>query len=383
MRVLIIDTYYKAFVDAHYAARPGLAARPHSEQMASLVAERFGTADAYSHHLRALGHEAMEVVANVEPLQRAWANEHRRARMRARLARLAPARYGGRARRLALRAVLAAQVELYNPEIVYLQDMGYHSTVEVRALKAGGRRLVAGQIASPAPPESHLRAFDLIVTSFPHFATRFARLGIDSEYLPLAYDARLHDMLRAEGIEPGPGGERPYAVSFVGGLNPRVHEAGTALLEQVARETGVDFWGYGADALAPDSPIRQRYHGEAWGLEMYRVLARSRIVVNRHIDAAEGYANNMRLYEATGSGALLVTDSGRNLGELFEPGREVLAYDGPRDLAAQLTHHLAHDDERRAIAAAGQARTLHAHTYARRIAELSGMLEERLARPRR
>ena len=383
MRVLIVDTYYQAFVDARYASQAGLATRPHAEQMASLVAERFGTADAYSHHLRALGHEAMEAVANVEPLQRAWAREHRQARLSAGLARLAPTRYGGRARRMALRAVLAAQADAYDPDVVYLQDMGYHSTAEVLGLKAGGRRLVAGQIASPAPPESHLQAFDLIVTSFPHFAERFNRLGIDSEYLPLAYDARLHDALRAEGIEPGPDGERPYAVSFVGGLNPRVHSAGTALLEQLARETEIDFWGYGAEALPPESPIRQRYHGEAWGLDMYRVLARSRIVVNRHIDVAEGYANNMRLYEATGSGALLLTESGRNLQELFEPGREVLAYEGAGDLAAHLAHHLAHDGERRAIAAAGQARTLRDHTYERRMAELGGILEERLARRRR
>ena len=111
----------------------------------------------------------------------AWAREHRRARLRAALARVAPGAYGSRARRFALQAVLRAQVETIDPDVVYLQDMGYHSTAEVVALKAGGRRSVAGQIASPAPPERHLRAFDLIVSSFPHFAKRFRELGLDSE----------------------------------------------------------------------------------------------------------------------------------------------------------------------------------------------------------
>jgi spore maturation protein CgeB len=383
VRVLIVDTYYPAFVEAHYGTRPGLARLPFSEQMASLMSERFGTADAYSHHLAALGHEAMEVVANVEPLQSAWAREHRRARLRAALARAAPGPYGSRARRFALQAVLWAQVETIDPDVVYIQDMGYHSTAEVEAFKAGGRRIVAGQIASPAPPDRHLRAFDLIVTSFPHFAKRFRELGLDSEYVPLAYDARLHDVLRKEGIDPSPVAERRYPVSFVGGLNPRVHEAGTALLERVARTTEVNFWGYGAAALSPKSPIRMRYHGEAWGLDMYRVLARSRIVINRHIDVAEGYANNMRLYEATGSGALLLTDQGRNLGELFEPGREVLVYDDAEELVAKLRHHLANDDERRSIAEAGQQRTLRDHTYERRMAELATILEDRVGRGRR
>jgi spore maturation protein CgeB len=378
VRVLVVDTYYKAFADAHYASRPGLAGRPYEEQLASLMAERFGTGDAYSHHLRELGHDAKEVVANVEPLQRAWARERGGGRLHASLAGVVPTRYGDRLRRAALRSVLAAQVEEYDPDVVYVQDMGYHSTTEIRTLKGGGRRLVAGQIASPAPPDDHLRAFDLIITSFPHFALRFRELGIDTEYLPLAYDLRLHAALRAEGIEPTPDGERPHAVSFVGGLNPSVHRAGTELLEQVARATEAEFWGYGADRLTPGSPIRARYHGEAWGIDMYRVLARSRIVVNRHIDVAEGHANNMRLYEATGSGALLLTDPGRNLGELFEPGAEVVVYDGADDLVAKLRRLLEHDDERRRIAAAGQARTLSEHTYERRMGELADLLERRL-----
>ena len=378
MRVLIVDTYYAAFVQAHYAARPGLGARRYDEQLASLMAERFGTSDSYSHHLRDLGHDAIEVIASCEPLQRAWAREHERARLRAGLSRLAPGRLGAGARRTALRAVLAAQVEEFDPDVVYLQDMGYHSTAEVRALGAG--RLVAGQIASPAPPDSHLRAFDLIVTSFPHFAERFRSLGIDSEYLPLAFDARLHAALRAEGVDPSPAGERPDAVSFVGGLNPAVHAAGTELLERLARHVPIEFWGYGAAALPAGSPIRARYHGEAWGMAMYRVLARSRIVVNRHIDVAAGYANNMRLYEATGAGALLVTDPGRNLGELFEPGREVVVYEGVDDLVETLECLLGDDAERRRIAAAGQARTMRDHTYERRMGELAAILEERLRR---
>jgi spore maturation protein CgeB len=258
--------------------------------------------------------------------------------------------------------------------------MGFHSTAEVARLSAGGRRLVAGQIASPAPPDDHLRAFDLIVSSFPHFVERFRRMGIDSEYLPLAFDARLHDVLRGEGIDPSPAGERVHGVCFVGGLDPKVHSSGTALLERAARSVPIEFWGYGAQALPDDSAIRRRYHGEAWGLDMYRVLARSRIVVNRHIDVAAGYANNMRLYEATGSGALLLTDPGRNLGELFSPEREVVVYDGPEDLAAKLSHYLADDESRRRIAAAGQERTLRNHTYERRMADLAAVLDSRLRR---
>jgi spore maturation protein CgeB len=100
--------------------------------------------------------------------------------------------------------------------------------------------------------------------------------------------------------------------------------------------------------------------------------------VNRHGDIAEGHANNMRLFEATGTGALLATEHADNLSTLFEPGREVLAYEGPDDLIDQVRHYLDRDEERRAVAAAGQRRTLTEHGYAGRIAILAGMLERRL-----
>ena len=56
----------------------------------------------------------------------------------------------------------------------------------------------------------------------------------------------------------------------------------------------------------------------------------------------------------------------------------MLAYTDADDLIEQVRHHLAHEDERRAVAAAGRQRTLRDHGYADRIATLAGMLERRL-----
>ena len=112
---------------------------------------------------------------------------------------------------------------------------------------------------------------------------------------------------------------------------------------------------------------------------MYRALARSRITLNRHIDVAENNANNMRLYEATGVGALLITDRKDNLGEIFEVGREVVAYGSAAEAAELIRHYIAHPEEARRIAQAGQARTLAEHTYRQRMQELAPILERHLA----
>jgi spore maturation protein CgeB len=111
---------------------------------------------------------------------------------------------------------------------------------------------------------------------------------------------------------------------------------------------------------------------------MYEVLARSKVVLNRHIDVAEGYANNMRLYEATGAGALLLTDAKSNLAELFDPGSEIVTYQDADDLVATLAQLAADRDRRIAIAAAGQRRTLRDHTYRQRMTQLTELLQARL-----
>jgi spore maturation protein CgeB len=351
MRVLIVDTCYSAFLEAHYRSHPGLSHKPYAEQWRALMDTSFGTSDAYSYELGKLGHDAHEVVVDCEPLQTAWAREHG-------LETVDP------------EVILLGQVDGFAPDVVYLQNLHVLSDEAMRALRERGV-LVVGQIASEAPPDERLRMFDLILTSFPHYVERFRALGVPSEYFRIGFDARVPDRL-------GPV-EQQHDVVFAGALNRLRHRRGNAALASAAKSLPLEFWGYDLRGWPPWSTIRRRYQGEAWGLDMYRLLASSRIVLNRHIAEAREYANNMRLYEATGVGSLLVTDAKSNLHELFEPDAEVVTYGSAGELVAKARHYLAHEDERRAIAAAGRARTLRDHTYAVRMRELVPILEGRLA----
>ena len=371
MRVAVVDTYYPAFQERFYATHPSLSDASYAEQHAALIAQWFGTGDSYSHYLRALGHEAEDLLVNVNPVQAAWARERGQLRLGAAAAARMPGPAGRRARALVERRIALAQIHELDPDVVFCHNLDFFTRAELDGLR-GERRLVAGQIASPLPKWDTVEGFDFVATSFPHFVERIKAHGVDSEYLKLAFDERLVDIVGEH--------ERMHDVVFVGGVNPNVHAAGTELLERVCAERPVTVFGYGADALPAYSMVRRSYRGEAWGLDMYRAFAQSKIALNRHIDVAEGHANNMRLYEATGMGAALLTDSGSNLAELFEPGREVAVYKDAEDVIAQIDELLANDEQRTAIAAAGRQRTLTEHTWAKRIAELAQMLESRLKR---
>lgn len=375
MRIAIVDTYYPRFLAAHYRQHRGLARATSEEQRASLLQACFGTSDYYSRNLTRLGCEALDLIVNCVPLQKTWANENNvpmsvwAMRVPHRTFRL-PVVGPWLSSLPGLLEVAVAQVKAYRPDVLYCQDLSFFPGSVLKELKSHVR-LVVGQIACPLPPESFLRGYDLILTSFPHFVGRLRALGIGSEYFRIGFDPRVLELL---GDVP-----KDIGASFVGGIS-RHHGKALPLLEHLAHHTDIRFFGYGARNLPRSSPVRRRHGGEVWGLDMYRALARSRVTLNRHINVAENFANNMRLYEATGVGAMLITDMKDNLGDLFDVGKEVVAYNSAEEAEELIRYYEDHPDEAATIARAGQARTLREHTYERRMEELVPILARYLDR---
>ena len=130
------------------------------------------------------------------------------------------------------------------------------------------------------------------------------------------------------------------------------------------------------DSAGPNH--QNRFHDPVFGLRYYEILARSKLTFNSHIDCAEQYAGNMRLFEATGAGACLVTDRKSNLAELFEPDVELVTYGSAEECAEKVNYLLDHDEQRVAIAAAGHRRVLRDHTFEQRAIYLDNLIRQAL-----
>jgi hypothetical protein len=206
--------------------------------------------------------------------------------------------------------------------------------------------------------------YDLILAPSEGVVDRLREINVPCELWRFAFEPTVLEHM------PEPARERDIPVSFVGSALAE-HAKRRELLAHVCRELGeqVHIWAPSIQHL-PDEPlVRGRFRGPAWGRAYYEVLARSRITLNCHIDVAGDWADNIRLYEATGMGALLVTDDKRNLHRLFDPEREVVAYRTPAGCVEQVRRYLADETARSAIAQAGRQRTLREHTWERRMAE--------------
>lgn len=368
-RFLFVNTDYPPFLDALYAARPGLEQEPYAQQLAIRNESLFGISDFYPRRLNELGQPAIEVFINNQRLQQAWCREHGlsiafRARPHVVLRRgIVPWVVHDQADWMG--SVLRAQIEDFRPDVILTHSLSDLPGRFWKELHNPSRRLI-GQIASPLAEDIDLTPFDLMLSSLPNFVERFRKAGLRAELFRLAFDPSVLEKLG----EAGPAVE----VSFVGGLSPH-HASRLQWLEHLCRDLPIQVWGQGIELLPERSPIRGCYQGPAWGIAMYRVLRRSRLSVNCHIDLSGRYANNMRLFETTGVGTLLLTDWKENLADLFDPGKEAATYRTPEECAERIRYYLSHEPERAAVARAGQERTLRDHTYSQRMTELVHLVE--------
>jgi hypothetical protein len=354
--------------------------------MAARNASLFGLADFLSRNFAALGHAAAEIHVNNPWLQAAWAREHgmafeppeakaaaERRALPGWLERavtpfkpiLRPlARKVGLSPKLDRQAekILLAQIEEFRPDLVLNQDLFHIDTKLMRRIKEIGNPIAIGQVGIEPSRGEDWSVYDLMISQLPTTVKFFQSLGVRAEVNHLAFEPAVLAVLP----------EKPAAdidVSFVGSVSVD-HLQRIALLEAVARRYDLKLWGTRPQALPASSPLHRCFQGEVWGADMYQVLRRSRITLNSHIDLAGREAGNMRLFEATGVGAFLLTDFKDNLHTLFAPDREVAVWRSIGECLGRIEHYLRDDDGRAEIARAGQARTMAQHTYRHRAAEI-------------
>jgi hypothetical protein len=357
-KMMIIDTYYQEVLDA-IAPTLGRAYDEvdltYDEALAETMSWQFGTSDFYSRHLREFGWQVEDVIINSPALQSLWAQEHG----------------------LGFDSnVIDHQIEAFQPDVLFLQNLTcLGSRLQDNNWKS--RFFIAGQ-CSCAVRREVIPDFRVIFTSFPHYVQRFNRHmwanGGKMVFNALSFEP--------ECINHSASQEAPkYDIVFIGGVgNPGHWSYGLKVLNAIALAFPDQFkwWGYGYETLPIEyGTLRQCHQGSAWGRRMYEIFCSSKIVVNRHGEISSNFANNMRMYEATGCGALLLTEAKSNLRELFD-AHEVVGYNSPNEAVERIRYFLENPYQLGIMAQAGQQRTLQDHTYRERMKVVSDTILEML-----
>lgn len=187
-----------------------------------------------------------------------------------------------------------------------------------------------------------------------HLLQQGRALGLNSpQYLPLAVDG-VQFSANAQPWET-----RQDRILFVGAYSDNRYETLKSLQFPMA------IYGKGWDKPLPPS---HAVHPENIPLKQVATLYGSHKyvlnIINRN-NIVNGL--NMRCFEATAAGALLITDLVTDLASCFHQEQEVLAYQDAGDIAAMLSQP---QEVLAAIAARGQSRTLQEHDYENRLQRL-------------
>ena len=191
------------------------------------------------------------------------------------------------------------------------------------------------------------KVFDVTFIAQLEYVDQLKARGLHQVYwLPLGFDqtfSKFHTL------------DKKFDVAYVGSINKAINPERHRLL----------------DVLAHEFP--NHYFGQASPNEMAKIYAETRIVFNMSIKNDI----NMRIFEATGSGAVLLTNPIFKNGfeKLFKEGEHYLTYSDDATMLFRVNQLLADTSLQQRIQESAKAHTLANHTYNHRIKELLSICE--------
>lgn len=353
MKIIYFVTYYAPYLNTFLERNPDFSLVTYEKQMASIIGDYFGVFGSYVKYAKRMGVDAHLIVANCAPMQKQWARENGFIYDETK----------------GINQIAIEQIKKIGPDVFYIGSMFEYYGEFLDTIKPYCKKIV-GWIACPIPKSLKLTQLNLILSSVPQMVSEFRYQGINSELLPAAFDSEIIISLPTNI-------KQDIDFSFVGGIS-KAHKKRMDMVRNLAKYTPIQLFGYGYQTyplwkfrlkqLALPNSIEAHYKGEAWGLDMYRTLLRSRITFNAHIDMALGNRVNMRMYEATGMGTLLLTDKSDHSDiDYFVDGKEIVTYTSVQEAIEKVNYYLEHETERNVIAKAGQKRTLEQYNFGNNI----------------
>lgn len=404
-RFLKVTNYYKNFLKYYYIKNPKLSGESYDKQYASLMDEAFGWSNFYQILLNKLGNEAYEIVANAEPLQNAWANEHSITATG--------------------ELLLLEQFKFYKPDVIFFQDslsLNYSFLRDIKKNVPSVKKII-GWCCSPFTKQQleNYKLFDFVCACSPKFVDVLKNVGVMTYRLNHAFESSLIQKIQKENNYPE--SDFIFIGSFIGSkdfhieriklietlISKKVNlslytnlpkdnfvyvsgqQAGY-LVSQFLKSIGLKKISLSLPLVNKTARLTEMPHKISfsksfkqianptplYGIEMFKALSKSKIGFNSHGGIAGEYAANVRLFEVTGVGSCQLTDHKKNMTDFFEPDKEVVTYKSADECIEKVNWLLSHPNELREIAAAGQRRTLRDHTFERRAEELHEIISMQL-----
>lgn len=401
-KIIILSYLYKEYLSDFYRKNPVVKELPFFDHYNLLLNDSSETVTSYTRTLNELGIESKGIISNDNLLSNKWLYENRPT---------------GKS----VFDPVSEQIKDVRPDILWIDNIKYLNKDwldQIRDTVPSIKKIIASQNA-PYNTNiiSGLREVDMLFTCTPGLHDFFVNQGINTYLLYHGFDKSFlkriesfkapseHNFIFSGSLFLGSGyhNERigfieeildsDLKLDIFGNIEPfrRIFAKKSfyylfQILKKLKLDNYVDlssffkkyenykeyrFKGY-------SKKLKKSIVPPVFGLEMFKLLQNSRIVLNTHGEIAGNWAGNMRLFEATGVGTCLITDNKRNMVDLFTPDHEVVLYDRVEECIEKVKWLLDHEKERKAISESGQIRTLRDHTVEERCKQIIEIISKEL-----
>jgi spore maturation protein CgeB len=394
-KLLIIGSMYQGNLDIFYKNHPEVKYLDYQGHNSILLNETTEFSGVYSRTIKKTGTEIECIIANDSSLQDKWEYSEKEYHSEFRL---------------------FDQIKKIKPDVLWFENITYanNGLIEKVRDEIKSVKLIIACHCSPYNVNilNLLHKTDLVITCTPGIREEFLKNGLKTFLVYHGFDSDILQKLKHEE-------KKSEDLIFSGSLTSGAgfHGNRISFIEKMLRK-GVDISLYinlesqlkirakqsiyyfskiigekNSNTLRKYIPVFEfgkepvsYYSGKllqnkkspVYGLDMYNLFNKSKIVLNFHVGAAGNWAGNMRLFEVTGIGSCLLTDNKANLNDLFNVGTEVIAYENVDDCIEKAIWLLENETEREKIALAGKKRTLSEHTVEKRCELILDIIQSEL-----
>jgi len=250
---------------------------------------------------------------------------------------------------------LLLQIAFYQPDIAYFHEIWfYHREFfeKLRFLKPD--IIIIGWDCAPATfaKKYDLKYVDIVYTCLKIKEDSFLEIGVNSKNVGHFFDFEILNRLSLVS-------EKKYDVIFAGTIDRESVKDRVVFLTKLI-QNGIKLKIF----AKTDDPFLMPYCSTpVYGKDYYNMLKEAKIVINTHALKDIRFSGNIRMYEATGVGCLLLTDYKEDLNIRFEIDKEVVTYKNIEEMYQKVEYYLNNSDALKEIAKRGQEKTRKSYTY--------------------
>jgi len=420
----IAGVHYQSVIKDFVKKNPNFISLSYSEMLKMIFNSSIVYSDAFSNSFSKIGQKSYEIIADFEIIQKKWAVENNLFFQEKNW----------------MKDILISQIKKIKPDVIYLQGTEWsipgklfkkrqnENLITILKQKFPFIKKIIVYSGFPSPANRIIGA-DIFFSSPPSILNYYKKLGLNPKLLYHAFDENLISKLTPVNHK--------YNFTFSG--SSRAPESRYWYLKKLMESTDLELWlnessnkknvdSYSLknfarggvkrifEPLSSDqlgklisldfipkklrgviaqkskekkliesgsekplgSLFKDRCNSPLIGLDMYNLLSSSRITFNKHTDKAWGCVGNMRMFEATGVGTCLLSDTGKNINDLFEEDKEIVTYTSVEEAIEKVKYLENNPKKAIEIAQAGQKRTLKDHTVLNRCKQIDEVLQKEL-----